>query len=276
VRLHGFLPYARIIATPAVRPGDRTLSRLATAGSGIAEISRRTAANHPGNSRCGPDAAWHLIIYVKPGQVIQLRRRQPVPGPCADPSATGQARSRRREHSDAGFRERMLVGAAALTCYVAAIAGANALTARAGIVPVGLGLSAPAGVYLVTAVLLLRSVVQWAFGWRAAALAVAAGAALSWQVASPVLAVASAVAFAVSESLNMAVYTLLKRRFLRAALAGGLAGVVADSLVFLPLAFGSLALLPGQLLGKTYGLAAAAVIAATGRLARSRRAGGSR
>jgi uncharacterized PurR-regulated membrane protein YhhQ (DUF165 family) len=170
----------------------------------------------------------------------------------------------------------MLAGAAALACYVAAIAGANALTTRAGVVPIGFGLSAPAGVYLVTAVLLLRSVVQWAFGWPAAAVAVVAGAALSWQVASPVLAVASAAAFAVSESLNMAVYTLLRRRFLRAALAGGLAGVVADSLVFLPLAFGSLALLPGQLLGKTYGLAAAAVIAAAWRLARSRRAGVSR
>jgi hypothetical protein len=62
---------------------------------------------------------------------------------------------------------------------------------------------------------------------------------------------------------------LRERGLLLAMLASNAVGLAADSLIFLWLAFGSFAYLPGQLLGKAWmTLAAVAVIAA---IARSRR-----
>ncbi|MBQ1164871.1 VUT family protein, partial [Streptomyces sp. A73] len=64
--------------------------------------------------------------------------------------------------------------------------------------------------------------------------------------------------------LDFAVYEPLRRRGLLVAVtASNAVGLLADSLVFLWLAFGSLAILPGQLVGKAWmTLAAIAVIAA--------------
>ncbi|MBQ1166305.1 VUT family protein, partial [Streptomyces sp. A73] len=71
-------------------------------------------------------------------------------------------------------------------------------------------------------------------------------------------------AVALSETLDVAVYEPLRRRGLLVAVtASNAVGLLADSLVFLGLAFGSLAFLPGQLVGKAWmTLAAIAVIAA--------------
>ncbi|MFE3262024.1 hypothetical protein ACFXPS_42570 [Nocardia sp. NPDC059091] len=41
---------------------------------------------------------------------------------------------------------------------------------------------------------------------------------------------------------------------------GGVAGALLDSILFLYIAFGSLTLLPGQVLGKVYGLAVASLV----------------
>jgi uncharacterized PurR-regulated membrane protein YhhQ (DUF165 family) len=94
---------------------------------------------------------------------------------------------------------------------------------------------------------------------------------LSWWLADPGLALASAAAFGVAESMDFAVYEPLRERGLAVAmLASNAVGLLADSLIFLWLAFGSLEFLPGQLLGKTWmTLAAVAVIA----VIRRRRAG---
>ncbi|WP_264861180.1 hypothetical protein, partial [Klebsiella pneumoniae] len=63
------------------------------------------------------------------------------------------------------------------------------------IIPVGFGLMAPSGVLMVGLALVLRDLVQrWlGLGWSLAG--VAAGAALSWFVAPPALALASGAAF---------------------------------------------------------------------------------
>jgi uncharacterized PurR-regulated membrane protein YhhQ (DUF165 family) len=63
--------------------------------------------------------------------------------------------------------------------------------------------------------------------------------------------------------MDFAVYEPLRQRGLTVAmLASNAVGLLADSLIFLWLAFGSLAFLPGQLLGKAWmTLAAVAVIA---------------
>lgn len=162
---------------------------------------------------------------------------------------------------------RRLTQAALLAAYIATIPAANLAVEHFGVVPVGFGLLAPAGVYAVGVALVLRDLAREVAGRAAVVAAIAVGAALSYLLATPALAVASAAAFAVSEAMDFAVYEPLRRRgLLTAMLASNAVGLVADSLIFLWLAFGSLAFLPGQLVGKAWmTLAAVAVIAVIGR-----------
>jgi hypothetical protein len=136
--------------------------------------------------------------------------------------------------------------------YIGTIVAANWSIEVFGLVPVGFGLSAPAGVYFVGLVFWLRDIVQDTLGKRVAVVAILVGAALSAAL-SPALALASGVAFLVSELLDFAVYTPLRTRNLYAAVvASNAVGVVADSVVFLALAFGSLDYLAGQVIGKAW------------------------
>ncbi|MBX6321458.1 MAG: VUT family protein, partial [Rhodospirillaceae bacterium] len=115
------------------------------------------------------------------------------------------------------------------------------------------GLMAPSGVLMVGLALVLRDLVQRRLGLRWAVAAILAGAALSALLAPPSLVVASGAAFLLSELADLLVYTpLQRRRLLLAVLASGLIGLVVDSVVFLDLAFGSLAFLPGQIVGKAW------------------------
>lgn len=156
-----------------------------------------------------------------------------------------------------------LAGPAALTGYISTIPAANLLITHLGTLPVGLGYTAPAAVYMAGAALVLRDLARETAGRTAVMVAIAVGAALSWWLADPVLAVASTAAFLMAETLDFAVYEPLRERGLVVAmLASNAVGMLADSLIFLWLAFGSLAYLPGQLLGKTWmTLVAVAVIA---------------
>ena len=88
--------------------------------------------------------------------------------------------------------------AAATLTYLGSIVAANWLTAHYGLVPVGFGLLATAGTYTAGLAFVARDAVQDTVG-RAGTLAVLAfGAALSWWLSTPALAVASAVAFGLS------------------------------------------------------------------------------
>jgi uncharacterized PurR-regulated membrane protein YhhQ (DUF165 family) len=93
--------------------------------------------------------------------------------------------------------------------------------------------------------------------------AIIAGAALSYLVA-PAFAVASGAAFLLSESADMAVFTPLARSADGTArlLASTVVAAVVDSVVFLHLAFGSLAFLDGQVVGKLTMTAAAVALSA--------------
>lgn len=150
-----------------------------------------------------------------------------------------------------------------LAAYLATIPAANLLITHVGPVPVGFGYLAPAGVFTVGLALVLRDLVHEWLGRTAVLAAIVVGAALSYLVASPALATASAAAFLVAELADMAVYGPLRKRGLLWAVAGSNAvGLIVDSVLFLWLAFGSLAFLPGQILAKAYmTLAAVAVIA---------------
>lgn len=151
----------------------------------------------------------------------------------------------------------------ALAAYVATIPAANWAVTAWPEAPVGFGLVAPAGVYFVGIALVLRDLVRERAGREASLAAIAVGTLLSFWLADPRFAMASAAAFAVAETMDFAVYEPLRQRSLPLAmLASNAVGLLADSLIFLWLAFASFEYLPGQLLGKTWmTLGAVAVIA---------------
>ncbi|MEY9211924.1 VUT family protein [Thermobifida halotolerans] len=136
--------------------------------------------------------------------------------------------------------------------YTATVIGANLAVAYIGMLPVGFGLAAPAGVYLVGLALVLRDLLQDATSWRWSLAAIVVGAALS-AAFSPELAIASAAAFLFSEIADLVVYTPLRKRGLVIAVAvSNAVGLFLDSVLFLWLAFGTLEFLAGQVLGKTW------------------------
>ncbi|MER6748363.1 VUT family protein [Streptomyces fungicidicus] len=162
-------------------------------------------------------------------------------------------------------------GIATLIAYIATIPAANLAVTHFGAVPVGFGYVAPAGVYLVGLALVLRDLAREAVGRGAVLAAIAIGTVLSYLLADPSLATASAVAFAVAETMDFVVYEPLRKRgLLVAILASNAVGLLADSLLFLHLAFGSFNYLPGQILGKAWmTFAAVAVLALLRRRSRA-------
>lgn len=158
-----------------------------------------------------------------------------------------------------------MAGWGAAVCYLATVAGANWASAQ-HLFAVG-ALVVPAGACIAGAALAVRDVVHETLGVRGVLAAVVAGTAVSAIVASPRMAAASAVAFAVSELVDCWLYRRWRPRGRLNAVAGSnLGGLVVDSVVFVPGAFGSLALLPGQLAGKALAtVAALAVLAAWSR-----------
>lgn len=141
-----------------------------------------------------------------------------------------------------------------LATYAATVFAANWAITTFGVVYVAPGLLAPAGVFFVGLAFPLRDLIQRVKGRAWSVAAILAGAGLSYAVA-PRLALASGVTFLVSELCDFAVYTPLRRRFGLAVLASSAAALVVDSVLFLTLAFGSLAFLPGQVVGKAEALA---------------------
>lgn len=150
--------------------------------------------------------------------------------------------------------------------FLACIPAANWLIGNVGticvpngpcLIPVAPGLMAPSGVLLIGAALALRDAVQETMGRAWVAGLIATGAALSLAVSPPALAVASAVAFLLSELADFAVYDRLRLRAMwGAVIASGIVGAVADSLLFSALAFGSVTWAPGLVLAKVYASAA--------------------
>lgn len=139
-----------------------------------------------------------------------------------------------------------------LIAYILTIVAANAAITAFGIVPVGFGLMAPAGVYFAGLAFTLRDAVQETLGRRWTVAAILVGAAVSAGLSAQ-LAVASGAAFLLSELADFAVYTPLRRRsWLAAVAASNTAGLVIDSALFLWLAFGSLDFLAGQIVGKLW------------------------
>lgn len=139
-----------------------------------------------------------------------------------------------------------------LALYIGSIVAANVLITTVGVVPVGLGLLAPAGVFAAGLSFTVRDLLQEQLGRWYTVGAILVGAALS-ALLSPQLALASGLAFLVSEGLDLLVYTPLRHRYWLGAVAlSNTVGAVVDSALFLWLAFGSLDFFWGQVLGKGY------------------------
>lgn len=166
--------------------------------------------------------------------------------------------------------KRYLAGSWALSAlYLSCVPLANWATGNVGacdisgpcLLPVGFGLYAPAGVYVVAISLALRDAVQTACGVKQTVVLLLLGSGLSLVVAAPSLALASAVAFLVSEVADLTVFTPLRRWSLAGAVfLSGVCGLVVDSALFLALAFGSLDFLQGQIVGKFWGTLVATVL----------------
>lgn len=168
-----------------------------------------------------------------------------------------------RDVLDEEHRRTSVGGVLALVGYIATIFIANWFIGHVGTacapnggpctIPVGFGLAAPSGVLWVGAALFLRDLVQEEMGRRWTVLGILVGAVLSYFVETPALALASGTAFLLSEFADFVVYTPMRTRGLhwQAVLASGVVGSLVDSAVFLWLAFGSLAFLLGQFVGKT-------------------------
>lgn len=151
--------------------------------------------------------------------------------------------------------DRNRLGVVAGAIFLASIPLANWLTTEFGFVPVGFGFSATAGTYAAGVALVSRDFVHEWGGLRAVFALIGVGVVLSLLLADPMIALASGVAFAVSELADTAVYTpLRKKRWRLAVVASSIVGATVDTALFLGIAFGVAALtgeaITGQLVGK--------------------------
>lgn len=169
--------------------------------------------------------------------------------------------------------KRLIISALAFATYAGSVWAAAWMIQRWGQAPVWPGVEAPAGVYAAGVAFTARDILhRYAGGWWALA-AVALGVGLAYLFADPMLAMASAWAFAAGAVLDTVVFALLRRHFLAAVLVSNVVGLGLDSLVFLERAFGSLAFFWPQVLGKgLMTLAAVGVILAWRKVAARRAA----
>lgn len=140
---------------------------------------------------------------------------------------------------------------AAALAFLGCILAANYVTTQHGMVPVGFGLVATAGTYFAGLSFVLRDAVQDTAGRWATFTVIVVGAALSYLISAPFIALASGVAFLLSETCDFLIYTPLRRRgYVRAAVASNLAGTFVDTFVFLSIAGFPLIAWQGQVVGK--------------------------
>ena len=166
---------------------------------------------------------------------------------------------------------RKLFGALALT-YVCLVILANWLASRY-VASVGFGYVAPAGVFAIGAVLVLRDWIQQLAGLRTTMAMVYIAGLASWVVGNAAgwtglqrIAVASVVAFTISESAEAIVFTPIRQRNLSIGVClSSTIGNALDSYVFLAIAFGSQQFFVGQFIGKTWMVIAGTLLTLTRR-----------
>lgn len=171
-----------------------------------------------------------------------------------------------------GSRWRWHIAVAAFALMFGSILAANWVTTDYGFIPVGFGLEATAGTFFAGISLAARDLIQDAVGRVVVLLTIVVGTIISFAIAEPMIAVASAAAFGLAELFDFAIYSPLRdrarfgdRRWAVAVLASNVVGIVTDTVVFLGIAFGLSSIGPalfGQLVGKSYATVAYLVLGA--------------
>ena len=123
---------------------------------------------------------------------------------------------------------------ASVTLYIGSIIAANWMTSTLGLIPIGFGLLVTAGTFAAGAALVLRDAVQQTAGKTIVILSIAAGIVLSYLLADPFIAIASAIAFASSEFIDFAIFSRLARKSVwRAVLISSIISAPIDTVLFL-------------------------------------------
>ncbi|HLS32615.1 MAG TPA: VUT family protein [Brevibacterium sp.] len=157
---------------------------------------------------------------------------------------------------------RIVVGVIAGLLVLGALIAANVVTTDYGFIPVGFGFEATAGTLFAGVMLASRDAVQDALGRWAVVVMILLGTIVSFLVSDPQIAIAAALAFGFAELADFAVYTPIRnrsiigdKRWALAVVASNVVGALADSVIFLGIAFGLGAItpaLPGQMVGKLW------------------------
>lgn len=157
-----------------------------------------------------------------------------------------------------------------LIVYAATIPLANWMISNVGAqlfpggphtIPIGFGFNAPSGVLMIGLALVSRDIIQRYAGKKYALVAIGIGVTISFAIAEPALATASAAAFLLGEIADFSIYTpLQERNIVIAVVASGVFGGIVDSFVFLQIAFGSTMFWEGQVIGKAWMALAAGTI----------------
>lgn len=216
---------------------------------------------HPGcweyALRCEDETHEYLphgpLMVVHPSYFERGRARY---GTCLEPVRrwVGDWESVVVPHDEKGRRAmKFALKVASSALFLLLIVAANWMTSTFGLVEVGFGLMATAGTWFAGLVLLARDAVQDLSGRAVVLVLVVVGAAGSAVLAGPHLALASGIAFAVSELADLLVYTPLRRKgWGRAAFVSGLVGSLVDTVLFLAIAgFPVWQAVPGQMFAKT-------------------------
>jgi uncharacterized PurR-regulated membrane protein YhhQ (DUF165 family) len=120
---------------------------------------------------------------------------------------------------------------------IGTVVAANYATAHLGMIEAGFGLTVSAGTYAAGLALALRDALDRLGGLRWVLPTVAVGVAVSALLAGPALALASAVAFGLSELADLGAWRAMRRRSIVAAIvASNAVGALVDTFAFLPLA----------------------------------------
>ena len=159
-------------------------------------------------------------------------------------------------------RGRITIGVVAALLVLGSLVLANWVTTDYGFIPVGFGFEATAGTLFAGVMLASRDAVQDALGRWAVLVIIILGTVVSFAVSAPQIALAAAVAFGFAELADFAVYTPLRarslfgdKRWVVAVVVSNIVGALADTLIFLTIAFGPAAVLPalaGQMVGKLW------------------------
>lgn len=157
---------------------------------------------------------------------------------------------------------RWTVGIIAALAVLISLLLANWVTTDYGFIPVGFGFEATAGTIFAGIMLASRDAVQDALGRLAVVGMIVLGTAISFFIAAPEIAIASALAFGLAELFDFAVYSPIRaksklgdRRWAVAVVLSNIVGAFTDTVVFLGVAFGAAAImpaLPGQMVGKLW------------------------